>query len=358
MIYLLYGEEEFLSRQELAALRAPFGSGDLIELNTTWLDGESLRLRDLEAAACSLPFMAECRIVVVEGLLGRLQRRRRRVAATGDPEDEPGAPPGDEDAGAEDPEWERLGAVLAAVPPTTLLVFLEGAVDPHRPAAKAVMAAAETRRFDRLRGARLVAWVRDRARQHGCALAGRALDTLVALAGNDLRLLDAELQKLALYAGGEPVDEETVRRLVPLTAETGVFGLVDAFVERQLTRAQRELHRLLAQGAAPPYLLFMLARQVRLVLMAADLLQQRTPQADLGQLLGLRDYALQKTLEQAQRADATALPAMLARLLEADLQVKQGPMDPVAALELLVTELCAPARQPATLRQAEHTARR
>ncbi|MSQ10610.1 MAG: DNA polymerase III subunit delta [Dehalococcoidia bacterium] len=342
MIYLLHGEEEFLVSEALAQLKAGFGSGDMLDLNTIRFEGGSVGFAEFEAAVCTIPFLADCRLVLVDGLLASLQRR---AAHRGDGDEGEGDGDGSETAGGRaDGGWEKLGDLLTRLPDTTQLVFIEGAINARATAAKAVMQAADVRRFDKLKGPPLADWVRKRAVEHACKLSGGALPLLVNLAGNDLRLLDSELQKLTLYANGASVDEAAVRALVPLSAETAIFGLVDAFVERQLTPAQRELHRLLNNGAAPPYLLFMLARQVRLVLAAADLLSERLPQSEMGPRLGLAGFPLTKTIEQAQRTNVPTLIAMLNRLLEADVQMKTGKLDAVLAVELLVTELCIASR--------------
>lgn len=342
MIYLLHGEEEFLVSDALAQLKAGFGSGDMLDLNTIRFEGGRVGFAEFEAAVCTIPFLADCRLVLVDGLLASFQRRAARRGEADEGE-------GDGDAAEAataraDAGWEKLGDLLTRLPETTQLVFVEGAVNARAIAAKAVIQAADVRRFDKLKGPPLADWVRKRAAEQDCKLSGEALRLLVNLAGNDLRLLDSELQKLALYANGETVDEAAVRALVPLSAESTIFGLVDAFVERQLAPAQRELHRLLNDGAAPPYLLFMLARQVRLVLAACDLLGERLPQSEMGPRLGLAGFPLTKTVEQAQRTNVPTLVAMLNRLLEADVQMKTGKLDAVLAVELLVTELCAAPR--------------
>jgi len=339
MIYLLYGEEEFLVSEALAQLKAGFGAGDMLDLNTVRLDGARVTYPEFENAVTTIPFLADCRLVLVEGLLAGFGRRAARRGD--DDADESGSETSDAVTPRPDAGWEKLGDLLTRLPETTQLIFVESGVNQRLAPVKAVMQAAEVRRFDRLKGAPLSDWVRKRAAGQGCKLSEQALNLVVNLAGNDLRLLDSELQKLALYANGETVDEAAVRALVPLSAESTIFGLVDAFVERQLTPAQRELHRLLNDGAAPPYLLFMLARQVRLVLAAADLLSERLPQSDMGPRLGLAGYPLTKTIEQAQRSNVATLLGMLNRLLEADVQLKTGRLEPVLAVELLVTELCA-----------------
>jgi DNA polymerase III delta subunit len=62
---------------------------------------------------------------------------------------------------------------------------------------------------------------------------------------------------------------------------------------------------------------------------------------------------LRKILDQMRLFDPEALEAMLHRVLEADVQIKTGQLEPGLALDVLVAELCAaarPARSGATRR--------
>ncbi len=351
MIYLLYGEEEFLLHEALASLRAGLGPGDMLDLNTVRLDGASVSFGEFESAVVTIPFLADCRLVMAEGLLARFER----AAGGGGGDGEDGEAPRPAVSGRRaklDAGWERFGDLMGRLPETTQLVFIEGKVGTANPLLKALTGKAELQAFRKLRGAALSDWVRDRAAHHRCRLSPPGVRMLLDLAGDNLRVLDGELVKLALYAGGEPVDVEDVRRLVAQTGETTVFALVDACAEHKLGPAQRELHKLLEGGAAPTYILFMLARQIRLLLQARELLARRAPQQEMKQQLGIFiDWVFDKTLKQAQGSTTPVLVRTMERLLESDVQMKTGGLEPVLSLELLVTELCGtPARREGSMR--------
>ena len=83
----------------------------------------------------------------------------------------------------------------------------------------------------------------------------------------------------------------------------------------------------------------MIARQVRFLLLAKELMEQKVPAADMGRRLELSGYPLRKTMEQAPRLTKQRLMDMHRKLLEADLSVKTGPMDEQLVLDILVAEL-------------------
>lgn len=352
MIYLLYGEEDFLIQDALARIRAGFGSGDMLELNTVRLDGGSVSYPEFEAAVSTIPFLADCRLVLVDGLLKRFEPRRNERAGQQAPAEDDAGDDSEDGADAApttaaprrnrlEGGWEHLADLLTRLPETTQLILTDGKIPATNIALKAITPAAKVQTFGKLKGAPLTEWVRNRAKLHDCKLSPKALTLLLQLGGDDLRLFDSELQKLALYAAGQTVDEAMVQTLVPMSAETLIFGLTDAFAERRLKAAHRELQRLLADGAAPVYILFMLARHVRAMIQARELSAMQVPEADMMREMGMFNrYPFEKTVDQSRYLDTPTLVQTLNRLLEADVQMKTGKLEPELALQLLVTELC------------------
>jgi DNA polymerase-3 subunit delta len=183
-----------------------------------------------------------------------------------------------------------------------------------------------------------------RAKSLGCSISAPALQLLSELVGGNLGLLAIEIDKLCLYAQGRIVEDKDVKSLVAYAQETNVFNMVDAILERNASKATRLLNQLEDEGAAPAYLLFMITRQIRMVIQVKDMLQQKQASADIGYTLGIAsDYVLQKVREQARAHEMVQLKAIYRKLLDADISIKTGKIKGdrgELALELLVCELC------------------
>jgi DNA polymerase-3 subunit delta len=207
-----------------------------------------------------------------------------------------------------------------------------------------VASKAEVREFNPLKGVQLRNWMQARAKSSGCTISLPALQLLAELVGGNLSLLSIEIDKLCLYAQGRTIEEKDVKSLVAYAQETSVFNMVDALLERNASKATRLLHQLEDEGAAPAYLLFMITRQIRMVIQAKDMLQQKQAATDIGHALGISsDYVLQKVREQARAHAMDQLKAIYRKLLDADISIKTGRIKGdrgELALELLVCELC------------------
>jgi DNA polymerase-3 subunit delta len=338
VFYIFHGEDEFSRSEELAQLRARLAAGDpsMAELNTTTMDGNRLTLSELRHACDTIPFMADRRLVIVHGLLERLAARgkgRGQQASQG------------ESSARNRAFLEELAAYLPGLPPTTRLIFVE---EKSLPASHPILKLTKTegkegrgfvKHFQLPKDWELPDWIQKRTRAKGGDIDREAITLLAALVGNDLRLLDQEIEKLLLYADGRPVNAEDVRVLVSRARETNIFDLVDCVGRRETDRALRLLHGLLADGEAPLYLLTMLARQVRILIQVSELGAQGLTQKEMADRLKLHPFVVKKGDAQARNFTMADLEAAHTRLVEADWSIKTGKMEDVLALDTLVVDL-------------------
>jgi DNA polymerase III subunit delta len=129
-----------------------------------------------------------------------------------------------------------------------------------------------------------------------------------------------------------------VEQVVAASRETSIFELVDAVMEGRLTQANRLLAQFWRSGASGSYVLFMLTRQLRLLVRAKDMLAEGRPEGFIQAKLGLAEFALRKTLDQASRYQFPRLRDFYHRLLDTDLAIKSGRYDEELALSVLVAE--------------------
>ena len=172
----------------------------------------------------------------------------------------------------------------------------------------------------------------------------KAIDALMDSVGGNLRVLDLELQKLSVYRHAASIRGEDVLELVAYARQGNIFAAVDAVVEARPGDAIRLIQQLLGSGRPATYIITMIARQVRFLLLAKDLKAQGVSPAQMGSRLSLSGYPLRKTLEQEGRFTFAQLADMHRDLLEADLNVKTGGVDDQVTLEVLIAELASRSR--------------
>jgi DNA polymerase-3 subunit delta len=341
MLYVFYGADEFRRGEELRSLRRGLDRDGNLGHNTATIDRQDVRgltPGELRTACHTASFFAEDRLVVVEGLLGRLgggrgRRGRRGRGAAAEPAPSAG---GDSDAFMD---------VLANLPPTTTVVLMEEAVSDS--VAASVPEGSTVRKFDNMKRDELRGWAVKRARSQGADFAPGALERLVSLFdGSHIGELASEIDKLATYATGRAITIEDVDELVSGALAYQYWDLTDAVIEGRADRALGVLRRMDARDQPPQMLTYMLVRQYRQLLLAQSLLREGMSQPQIEAHLGLHGYPLKKVIDQATRYPAPALEAAYRRLLESDVAVKTGVLDAGPALEVLVVSLAELAHSP------------
>ncbi|MFQ6101810.1 MAG: DNA polymerase III subunit delta [Anaerolineae bacterium] len=326
--YIFHGADEFARAETLANFRRRLGPPDTVDLNTTLLDGRTLTLAELRHVCDAVPFLAEKRLVIVAGLLTRLAARK------------------DQELSAAQKEYlTTLSDYLCNLPETTRLVFIE---EKLLPASHPILQLARreeqgyVKRFDPPDAKALPRWIEKRVRKHGGEIESQAVHQLAAVVGTDLRLLDQEIAKLVTYTNGEhPITKADVDAVVPYAQAAVVFDLVDALGQRDGRTAAQTLHRLLDAGEHPLGLLAMIVRQFRLLIQVKELKEGGATSRDIAQALKLHPFPARKLHSQATHFTGAQLEAVYRHLLDTDVAIKSGEIEPEVALDLLVAGLAA-----------------
>jgi DNA polymerase-3 subunit delta len=336
-IYLLYGEDAFDRDEAVQQLKERMRALPAGEHNMNDLAGAEATVANLRLRADVVPFLAERRLVIVRGLLGRLAGRgtprrggRTRASASARKAEPPAAD-----------ELQALLDYLPQVPGTTSLAFVEeGRLNPE-PLVEAIpRGRAFVREFPPVRD--VAGWVRARAKLVEVDLDEGAVRELAALGGADLRRLDGELRKLGAYAAGATVTRADVRELV-VGRDIAVWSLLDSLAERRLDAALRALRTLYAQGEPPEALLGRdIAPHYRRLMAAGELRaasREERARTDLGSL-GLNPATVDKWMHQAGAFEPAELERALEVLLALDRKIKTGETVSEPALEVAVVQLC------------------
>lgn len=319
--YLFHGDDALHIEEEVARMRALMGDPGSAAMNTALFDGHEAAVADVFNAASALPFLADKRLVIVDGWLSWLAR-----SAAGK-------------AGQE--QLKQIVDELPRLPDWARLVFVEKrALPDSNPVLKA--ARADPRGYVKAFNVPKdpTRWIIQRAEHYGAAIEPAAARALAAVIGENLVAADNELFKLAAYVGeGGTIQEADVAALTPYVPEESIFDMVDALGKRDGQTAIRLLHHLLRDGEELG-LFGMIVRQFRLLLQAKEHLSGGGGRGGaLAKALGVHPYVGEKLEAQSRNFSLADLDAIYHRLLEVDRRIKTGQMDAVLALDVLVAGL-------------------
>lgn len=219
--------------------------------------------------------------------------------------------------------------------PPALLTQLASAV---RDRAGRVIEVAAPRRGE-LRG-----WITSHARRLGLEIETRAAHVLAERIGGAIwesdiergqqtRVADAELRKLATYAGGQRITVAHVEAVTADTRPASVFAVTNAIDRREPAAAAEALRRALDDGQPGLRILASISARVSDLIAARDLAAQKTPPNEIAKRLTRGNAgAAGRLVDAARRYRGEELDAMLIGLFEADVAIKANVMGEEPAL--------------------------
>ena len=317
MFYIFHGEDDLTKADKLTSLLSRYGDPAMLDLNTTRLSGQA-PIATLRQSAETVPFLSPIRIVIVSDLFS--------------------TNPGKE-------YMKDLQAFLPNVPDTTRLIFLESQT--LRKNHPVILLAEQLEQgrvlfFPLPEGNQLNRWIQQQVEKEGGEISSRAVHMLASLVGNDLRILEHELQKLVAYkefSSPKTIEAEDVALLSPYVAEASIFDLVDALGNRNERRASTLYQQKLDEGADPFYLFSMFIRQFRLLIQVKELANENYAPHTIAQEIGIHDFVSGKLNQQARGFSIEELEQIYRHLLEIDVAVKSGEADIRTTLDLLIAQL-------------------
>jgi DNA polymerase-3 subunit delta len=216
---------------------------------------------------------------------------------------------------------EVLVGVLADMPPETTVAFFareDGRIKaPAKLAAAVKQAGGDVVAEAMLKSRELPRWTVAEAARLGITLEGAAAKALVDQVGDRQQRLLRELEKLALEHGeGAHIGVEEVEGAAATSAESQVWGLVDALVARDRRAATQAFLELRAQGETLPRLVPLMARRMRDVLAIATRLEAGESPAQVKDSLRMSSWAADRRIKEARASEAEALRRALEALAE------------------------------------------
>jgi len=321
VITLIHGAEGYLVDRAAKSLLDQLRAGLTLEFNYEDLHADGLSADGFGEKASTLPFIDARRVLVLRDW-GLLAGKR------------------DKGAGAE-----RAAGYLALLPDSTDLVLISHAlVAPANALYRAIAGLerekrAQIQKFEPPRRPDRAGWVRKLAEERGLTITPAAVRLLLERSQPDLRLLDQEIAKLALYASpATRIDEEAVRALVGETREEEIFALTDALATGRPGEVAGVLQSLLDSGREPTWLLYTLVSHWRRLMHARAVRDRGGNVADLQARLSDHPFVLEKAFRHAADYTAADLDRGFHELLRLEEEIKLGEVDARLAVEGFVLQ--------------------
>lgn len=267
------------------------------------LDGATAKLGDISAALMASPFLANSRLVIIEGLA-----LNKSIG-------------------------EKLPALMAAVPSTTVALFADREVDMRTIVFKQLSKADKVVKFEPVSGPKLLSWAKHEIETLGGKADNAAIRELVDVAGEDQWRLSGEINKLVNY--NPEITVKMVRELVAPSVEQSIFEMVEAMTAGRTGAALAGFRNLLELRESEIYVLTMVQWQLRNLLLAKTAPAAMSP-AELAKAAGMSPYVAGKMATAQNRMSEEVLRNAYIMAADCEFNIKSGKLKGEAAVEQLI----------------------
>ncbi|PIR75854.1 MAG: DNA polymerase III subunit delta [Candidatus Magasanikbacteria bacterium CG_4_9_14_0_2_um_filter_42_11] len=319
MIIFLYGKDTYRSRQYLQKMMDKFCvERDPQGLNLVRVDCDTTKENIMQQVLAS-PFLAEKRMVVLEGLLSTKQ------------------------AAVQEALLSRIEE--KAIPQDIILIISESIEKPKTKVAKALFERLTkeqfVQHFEELTGSQLTGWILAEVQERGSDIERDAAHMLASTIGGDMWKLSGVLDQLVSYAIGRKITSGDVAFFVEEKIDDNIFTLVDAIVQKQTARVFKRIQDQYRAGNDAGYIFAMIVRQYRILLELRDVYDrgEDIQSTQMAKALGLHPFVVKKSIPMVKRYSMNELEKIHTALLDLDKHTKTGKGSQAYLLDMFVGKL-------------------
>lgn len=312
MIFFIYGQDNFRSRQKLNEIIEKYKNSQKSGLAFQRFDLAEVNFQDVFSEFQQDSLFQEKKLIVLDGAFSNILFKEEFTKN----------------------KKEFLGS-------KNIIVFYEnnaiGKILEKSVLFKFLAKEAKCQEFKPLSGQQLKSWTKKELENRKCKIEEDALDKLIEFVGSDLWRMSNEVNKLSNYS--TKIDVNAVVLLVKPKIETDIFKTIDCIANKKIKTALKLMRQHLDDGEAPLYLLSMIAFQFRNLLLVKSVMKEgvyyTNPYALAGKI-GMHPFVFQKTMQQVNLFTFEELNKIYRKIFQVDLDIKTGKVEPSTALDLLI----------------------
>lgn len=310
MLFLIFGQDQFRVQEKLNQLKEKFTSIAGNDFNIKIMSAE-MTFQQIQSEIQYSDLLSPQKMIILKNFLKE---------------------------GAKE-DQKKLAKYIIKVPKEVWLVFIEEKIKENTIIVKKIREQGKVWELESLSYYNVQNWIKERITKSGGKITPEAVQTLTFYVGSNLVRMATEIEKLVTYKGRAQITIQDVEILVKPEFLVGIFDLIDNLAAKNLKKSQKLLFQMLIAGENPIYIHTMIVYQFRNLILLKALSESNLSPAEIRTKTGLHPFVIQKSQPQLANFSLLDLKKIYAKLLDAEVAMKTGKIEPSLALQLLVVAL-------------------
>jgi len=324
-VILLYGKEQYLVKWSVDIILKKFINDECMAFDFFEIDPEKVTASHIIESCETLSLFSEKRVVHLPDFALISGGKLKNISEA---------------------DEKQLTDYIKEVPDTCILIITAETADKRRKLYKEMVSCGSVYDFGPLDERSLRGFIEKRFALSGKKIKASVLDELVKLSGyfhkeTDYTLyhLVNEVKKVAAHASGDEILLSDVLAVISGDLETNIFGMIDAVSGNKKDEAFRLLYNLLDSGGNVFQVLSLLASQFETILEVKEMKEDGKLFAQMQSILNIHEFRIKKAASASDAYSISRLKEILKKIYQVEKNIKTGLLDPVLALEVMLSEI-------------------
>ena len=190
--------------------------------------------------------------------------------------------------------------------------------------------------FEKQTGTRLVQWIMRHFQSSGAEITRSAAEFLPEYCGNDMYILNGEIDKLCSYYSGKPLDENDVRFVCSENYDYKLYDIINCIGSANAERMKKVYDGLVFSKVAPEVMLGTVSGYFADMLCVKKAVSSGVSPSEIKKALGMADWQYNRIYGAMKYFSAEAIKKAVDDCRNADNEVKTGASDAYTVIEILL----------------------
>lgn len=313
MLYLFYGKEDYLINKEIKKI---LSDNNIDNINVNTYDLEITLLKDIIDDALTISLFSNKKVLICNN--SHLFTGSKKSIL--------------------DSNIEELDKYFDNINPDTIMIFTvnEENIDYRKKIVKKIKKIGTVKDYNFANNIEGIV----KNMFDGYKINHSSINLLITRVGNNLNLLEKEVDKIKLYKFDEKkiVDDDIIN-LTNKNIDMDIFHLIDNIIARNKEKALTTYYEMLKYNEEPLTILIMIANQFRIMYQSKELYKKGYTKNDISSMLDIHPFRIQKALEKGTNYDNKAILKYINDLADLDYNIKSGLAPKEMGIELFIINI-------------------